>query len=374
MSSAAPATVRVAVRDGDYAVMIGPGLTARAAELIEGQLGRVKCGIVTDANVAARHLAPLEASLRAAGRYADTVVLAPGEGRKSFASLARLCRRLLQMGLERGDLVIALGGGVIGDLTGLAASLVRRGIGLVQMPTTLLAQVDSSVGGKTGINMPQGKNLVGTFYQPRLVLADTDSLATLPARELQAGYVEAAKYGLIADADYFAWLEGNVAAVLAQDAAALTHAITVAVRGKAGFVARDETEIGERMLLNLGHTFGHALEAWAGYSDRLLHGEAIAIGICLAFRFSQELGLIGNNSVRRVETHFARVGLPTRIADIRGGAAPDPATLLEIMRQDKKVRDGKLTLILVRGIGDALIRPDVAPDTVLDFLARQAGR
>jgi 3-dehydroquinate synthase len=371
--SAAAATVRVALDARSYDVLIGPGLTARAVELIEARLGKAKCGIVTDANVAERHLAPLEASLKAAGRHAGTQVLAAGEATKSFVSLAGLCERLLQMGLERGDLVIALGGGVIGDLAGLAASLVRRGLRFVQMPTSLLAQVDSSVGGKTGINTPQGKNLVGTFHQPNLVLADTDSLATLPARELRAGYVEAAKYGLIADAGYFAWLEQNVAAVLAREAAALTHAIAVAVEGKAGVVARDETETGERMLLNLGHTFGHALEAWAGFSDRLLHGEAIAIGICLAFRLSEELGLVGNNSVARVETHFAGIGLPTRIADVPGAARPDAATLLGIMGQDKKVRGGKLTLILTRGIGEAFVTRDVGSDTVREFLQRQGG-
>jgi 3-dehydroquinate synthase len=372
--STAAATISVALGNRSYDVLIGSGLIAHAPELIEARLGRARCGIVTDANVARRHLAPLEASLKASGRHAGSEVLAPGEATKSFASLARLCERLLEMGLERGDLVIALGGGVIGDLVGLAASLVRRGLRFVQMPTTLLAQVDSSVGGKTGINTPQGKNLVGTFHQPSLVLADTDSLATLPARELRAGYVEAAKYGLIADAAYFAWLEQNVSAVLAQDAAALTRAIAVAVQGKADVVARDETETGDRMLLNLGHTFGHALEAWAGYSDRLLHGEAVAIGICLAFRLSEELGLVGNNSVARVETHFAGIGLPTRIADIAGGQPPDAATLLKIMGQDKKVRGGKLTLILARGIGEAFISRDVAPGAVLDFLARQAGR
>ena len=279
------------------------------------------------------------------------------------------------MGLERGDLVIALGGGVIGDLAGLAASIVRRGIRFVQMPTTLLAQVDSSVGGKTGINTPQGKNLVGTFHQPSLVLADTDALATLPPRQFRAGYVEAAKYGLIADAAYFAWLEQNVSAVLAKDAAALTHAIAVAVQGKADIVARDETETGDRMLLNLGHTFGHALEAWAGFSDRLLHGEAIAIGICLAFRLSEELG------AHRQQQRGARrdalclrsacpPALPTFPADRR--RTPQPSS--KIMGQDKKVRGGQLTLILARGIGEAFITRDVASKTVLDFLARQAGR
>jgi len=372
------ATIPVTLGSRSYDVLIGPGLMVHAADLIEARLGKgpgkAKCGIVTDANVASHHLAPLEASLKATGRHAGTEVLAPGEATKSFASLSRLCERLLEMALERGDLVVALGGGVIGDLAGLAASLVRRGIRLVQMPTTLLAQVDSSVGGKTGINTPQGKNLVGTFHQPSLVLADTDSLATLPARQLRAGYVEAAKYGLIADASYFGWLEQNVSAVLAREPAALTHAIAVAVRGKADIVARDETETGDRMLLNLGHTFGHALEAWAGFSGRLLHGEAIAIGIGLAFRLSEQLGLVGNNSVARVETHFASIGLPTRIADIPGEPVPDAAMLLKIMGQDKKVRGGALTLILARGIGEAFITRDVAAKTVLDFLAGQARR
>jgi len=242
------------------------------------------------------------------------------------------------------------------------------------MPTTLLAQVDSSVGGKTGINTPQGKNLVGTFHQPSLVLADTDSLATLPPRQLRAGYVEAAKYGLIADAAYFGWLEQNAAAVLAREPAALTHAVAVAVRGKADIVARDETETGDRMLLNLGHTFGHALEAWAGFSERLLHGEAIAIGIGLAFRLSEQLGLVGNNSVARVETHFASIGLPTRIVDIPGEPVPDAAILLKIMGQDKKVRGGALTLILARGIGEAFITRDVAAETVLALLVGQTRR
>jgi 3-dehydroquinate synthase len=377
-SMATATTIPVALGRRSYDVLIGPGLLRHAGELIEARLGKAagttKCGIVTDANVASRHLAPLEASLKAVGRHAGTEVLAAGEATKGFTSLVRLCERLLEMGLERGDLVIALGGGVIGDLAGLAASIVRRGIRLVQMPTTLLAQVDSSVGGKTGINTPQGKNLVGTFHQPSLVLADTDSLATLPPRQLRAGYVEAAKYGLIADAAYFGWLEQNVSAVLAREPAALTHAIAVAVRGKADIVARDETETGDRMLLNLGHTFGHALEAWAGFSDRLLHGEAVAIGICLAFRLSEKLGLLGNNSVARVETHFAAIGLPIRIADIPGAPAPDAAALLKIMGQDKKVRGGALTLILARGIGEAFITRDVAAKTVLDFLASQTGR
>ena len=369
----AATTIPVALGDRSYDVLVGPGLIGRAATLIKERVGPGKCGIVTDANVAATHLAPLETSLRAVNLHAGTEVLAPGEATKNFTALAGLCGSLLEMGLERRDCVIALGGGVIGDLAGFAASIVRRGMTVVQMPTTLLAQVDSSVGGKTAINTPQGKNLVGTFHQPRLVLADTDVFATLPPRQFRAGYVEAAKYGLLGDADYFAWLEQNGPAVFARDEVALTHAIAVAVRGKAGIVARDETETGERMLLNLGHTFGHALEAWAGFSDRLLHGEAIAIGICLAFRLSEEMGFIGNNSVTRVERHFAALGLPTRIADIPGGQSPDAAVLLEIMGQDKKVREGRLTLILARGIGEAFITRDVSTPTVHDFLSRRVG-
>jgi 3-dehydroquinate synthetase len=277
------------------------------------------------------------------------------------------------MGLERRDCVIALGGGVIGDLAGFAAGIVRRGMPFVQLPTTLLAQVDSSVGGKTGINTPQGKNLVGAFHQPRLVLADTDVLATLPPREFRAGYVEGRQIRPARRRGLFRLAGAERAGRVRQGRGALTRAIAVAVQGKAGIVARDETETGERMLLNLGHTFGHALETWAGFSDRLLHGEAIAIGICLAFRLSEEMGFIGNNSVTRVERHFAALGLPTRIADIPGGQSPDAAALLEIMGQDKKVREGRLTLILARGIGEAFITRDVSTPTVHDFLSRRIG-
>jgi 3-dehydroquinate synthase len=365
-----PAVVRVSLGERSYDVLIGPELLAKAAELIEARLGAPKCAIVTDETVAKHHLRPLEQGL-AVGRHAGTVVLPPGEETKSFAALASLCERLLAMGLERGGLVVALGGGVIGDLAGLAASLVRRGVRFVQIPTTLLAQVDSSVGGKTGINTPQGKNLVGTFHQPSLVLADTALLATLPERELRAGYVEAAKYGLLGDAAFFGWLERNWRAALAHDRDALTALVATSVNGKAAIVARDETETGDRMLLNLGHTFGHALEAWAGYSQRLLHGEAVAIGICLAFQLSRELGLVDAASVGRVASHFAAAGLPTRVADIPGGPPPDAASLVKIMAQDKKVRDGRLTLILVRGIGQAFVSRNVSAQAVHDFLSRQ---
>ena len=369
----APTTISVALGIRSYEVLIGRGLVRQAGELMRARVGGGKCGIVTDANVATRHLAPLEASVTAAGYGVAAEVLPPGEATKSFPALARLCERLLEMRLERGDLVIALGGGVIGDLAGFAASIVRRGMRLVQVPTTLLAQVDSSVGGKTGINTPQGKNLVGTFHQPSLVLADTDVLATLPPRQFRAGYVEAAKYGLLGDAPYFTWLEKNVSAALAQDAAALAHTIAIAVKGKADIVARDETETGERMLLNLGHTFGHALEAWAGYSDKLLHGEAVAIGITLAFQLSRELGFTDAASAERVRNHLASAGLPTHIKDIAGNEWPQAEALLRLMAQDKKVRAGQLTLILARGIGRAFATRDVAAATVRDFLARHIG-
>jgi 3-dehydroquinate synthase len=366
-------SVPVAVAGHPYEVLIANGLLADAAQLIVSRLGPSKCAIVTDKNVAERHLAPLESTLKSLGRHAGTEVLPPGEATKSFAALASLCERLLETGLERGGVVIALGGGVIGDLAGFAASIVRRGVRLVQVPTTLLAQVDSSVGGKTGINTAQGKNLVGTFHQPSLVLADTGLLATLPAREFRSGYVEAAKFGLLGDAAFFAWLEQNWRAVFAHDATALARLVSTSVRGKAEIVARDETETGERALLNLGHTFGHALEAWAGYSQRLLHGEAVAIGICLAFRFCRDQGLIDAAAVGRVESHLAAVGLPTRIADIPGDTPPDADTLVRIMGQDKKVRDGKIALILVRGIGQAFVARDASADIIRAFLTRQLG-
>jgi 3-dehydroquinate synthase len=366
----APTRIPVALGDRSYEVLIGPALLARSAALIGERAGKARCAIVTDANVARHHLASLQHALEADGLYAGTEILPSGEATKSFGALASLSERLLQMGLERGDLAVALGGGVIGDLTGFAASVVRRGIRFVQVPTTLLAQVDSSVGGKTGINTPQGKNLVGTFHQPSLVLADIDTLATLPARQFRAGYAEAAKYGLLGDAGFFAWLEQNWRAIFAREPAALTRAIAVSVKGKADIVARDETESGDRMLLNLGHTFGHALEAWAGFSDRLLHGEAVAIGIALAFRFSRALGFASDEAVGRTQAHLAAVGLPTHIQDVPGGQ-PAAAALLEIMGQDKKVRAGRLTLILARSIGQAFITRDVPGEKVLDFLSRE---
>jgi 3-dehydroquinate synthase len=369
-SRTAVRTVKVPLGTRAYDVLIGPGLLGEAGQLIVSRLGPVKCAVVTDANVARRHLPALEAALQQQKLYAGSIVLTPGEATKSFSELAPLCERLLELGIERGDLVVAFGGGVIGDLAGFAAAILRRGVRFVQIPTTLLAQVDSSVGGKTGIDTPQGKNLIGAFHQPSLVIADTDTLRTLPEREMRAGYAEVAKYGLLGDAPFFAWLEQNWRAVFAFEPAALSQAIETSVSAKAGIVGRDETEQGERALLNLGHTFGHALEAWCGYSDRLLHGEAIAIGMCLAFRFSEATGECAPGTAERVAAHFAAVGLPTRIGDI-AGARPDVAALMRLMGQDKKVRRGQLTFILARGIGEAYVAHDVAPERVSGFLAAE---
>ncbi len=361
-------TVSVPLAGRAYDVLIGPDLLAEAGRLIAGRLGKGRCGIVTDENVATRHLAALEASLKAEGRHKGSIVLKPGEPTKSFRELGPLCERLLEMGLERGDFIVAFGGGVIGDLAGFAAGILRRGVRFVQIPTTLLAQVDSSVGGKTGINTPQGKNLIGVFHQPSLVVADTDVLKTLPAREMRAGYAEVVKYGLLGDAGFFGWLEQAHDGIFAFDQETLVTAIQTSVKAKSDIVVRDEHENGDRALLNLGHTFGHALEAWTGYSDRLLHGEGVAIGMCLAFRFSEKLGLCPPGTAERVTRHIKAVGLPTRISDIPGGKA-DAAELVRLMGQDKKVRDGRLTFILVHDIGQAFVSRDVDEATVRDFLA-----
>ncbi len=354
-----------------YDVLIGAGLLAHAAGLIGDRLEARKYGIVTDENLAKHHLAVLEAALGAAGRHAGTVVLPPGESTKSLAHLGAVTDRLIEMGLERGDLVIALGGGVIGDITGFAASIVRRGMRYVQIPTSLLAQVDSSVGGKTAINSQYGKNLIGAFHQPSLVIADTEVLSTLSPRERRAGYAEVVKYGLLGDKPFFEWLDVHWRSLFGNDPAVLAEAVERSVRAKAAIVARDETETGDRMLLNLGHTFGHALEAWAGYSSRLLHGEAVAIGMAQAFRFSEAQGLSAKGTAARVEAHLQGIGLPTRIADIQGPDRPDVDTLMKLMAQDKKVRAGQMTFILVRGIGDAFVTRDVDPVALHGFLATE---
>jgi 3-dehydroquinate synthase len=363
-------TVPVALGTRSYDVLIGPGLLSEAGRLIATRIGKGKCGIVTDENVAGHHLSSLEAALKAENRHAGSIILPPGEATKCFTQLSQLSQGLLEMGLERGDFVVAFGGGVIGDLAGFAAGILRRGVRFVQIPTSLLAQVDSSVGGKTGINTPQGKNLIGVFHQPSLVIADTDVLATLPEREMRAGYAEVAKYGLLGDAPFFEWLESQWQGVFGNSGPDLTRAIETSVKAKADIVARDEFETGDRALLNLGHTFGHALEAWTGYSSRLLHGEGVAIGMAQAFRFSEQEGLCPPGTAQRVALHLSAVGLPTRLQDIPGGNA-DVGSLLRLMGQDKKVRDGKLTFILVRGIGEAFVARDVDPDRVREFLTSE---
>jgi 3-dehydroquinate synthase len=359
--------VAVALGDRSYEVLIGRGLLARAGETLMERFGAARCAVVTDENVAAQHLPALLASL--GDRARGSIVLTPGEQTKNFARLGEVCDRLLALGVERGDLVIALGGGVIGDLAGFAAAIIRRGVRFVQIPTSLLAQVDSSVGGKTGINTSHGKNLVGAFHQPSLVLADIDTLSTLPARQMRAGYAEVVKYGLLGDRAFFERLEAGWAPLFGNDARALLQAVETSVAAKAAIVARDETEQGDRMLLNLGHTFGHALEAWAGYSDRLLHGEAVAIGMAQAFRYSEAHGLCAAGSAARVSRHLKAVGLPTTIAEIPGTSRPDVATLVTLMTQDKKVRDGRMTFILVRAIGEAFVSREVERPALEAFLA-----
>ncbi|MFT4133990.1 3-dehydroquinate synthase [Labrys sp. (in: a-proteobacteria)] len=362
-----PIVVPVALGARSYEIAIGPGLLAEAGQRISALVPKARLAIVTDANVAALHLATLTASLDAAGLEHQTITVAPGEASKSFATFAEVCEGLIATRVERGDLVVAFGGGVIGDLAGFAAAAVRRGMRFVQIPTSLLAQVDSSVGGKTGINSRHGKNLVGAFHQPSLVLADTQVLDTLSRREFRAGYAEVAKYGLINDAPFFHWLENNWQDVMAGGPARV-EAIATSCRSKAGIVARDETETGERALLNLGHTFGHALEAVTGYnSARLVHGEGVSIGMVLAHEFSARLGLCSQETPSRVAAHLATAGLPTRIDQVPGGAGT-AGELMNAILQDKKVKRGKLTFILTRGIGESFIANDVDPSAVTGFL------
>jgi 3-dehydroquinate synthase len=364
-------TIRVALGTRSYDIIIGEHLLDAAGGFIASTLPGARSAVVSDANVAALYLPRLKASL--GGLFLGDVVVAPGEQSKSFPVLADVCERLLELGVERSDVVIALGGGVVGDLAGFAASILRRGVRLVQMPTTLLAQVDSSVGGKTGIDTSQGKNLIGSFHQPSLVLADISVLATLAPREFRAGYAEVMKYGLLGDAAFFTWLEQTWPQIFSGEGGPRASAIATSVRAKAAIVEADEREeSGTRALLNLGHTFGHALEAFAGYSDRLLHGEAIAIGMRLAFTFSAQQGLCPADDVARVERHLAEVGLPGRIADIPG-IPPAPEQLLKLMAQDKKVKGGKLALVLVRGIGQAYVEHDVPMEKLTGFLARERG-
>ncbi len=349
-----------------YAIHVGADLLGRTGELIR-PFASGRLAVVTDRNVAALHLKDLLESLRAIGLDARPIMLEPGEETKSFHGLEQLTGALLDAGLERDGLVLALGGGVVGDLAGFAAGVLKRGMGYAQLPTTLLAQVDSSVGGKTAINTREGKNLVGLFYQPRIVIADTALLRTLPRRELLAGYAEVAKYGALGDATFFEWLESYGAAGLDGNAAYLDQMIARSCRIKADIVGRDERETGERALLNLGHTFGHALEATTSYSARLLHGEAVAIGMVLAFRLSAELGYATPRDVDRLERHLRSVSLPVSISDIPG-PTPDSATLLAHMTHDKKSKSGRLTFVLSRGIGQSFTTSDVSPEAVRGIL------
>jgi 3-dehydroquinate synthase len=364
-----PVVVKVALGERSYEIAIGRGQLASLGQRIAALRPGAKVAIVTDETVAKLHLSAALAAIAGAGLTSATVVVPPGEGSKSFATFESVCEQLILARIERGDLVVALGGGVIGDLAGFAAAVVRRGLDYVQVPTTLLAQVDSSVGGKTAIDSSHGKNLIGAFHQPILVVADTALLDTLAPREFRSGYAEVAKYGLLGDAAFFAWLEANWQDVFA-GGPAREHAIATSCRMKAAIVARDERESGERALLNLGHTFGHAFEAAAGFSQRLLHGEAISLGMVLAFEFSARRGLLPYPDAARVKRHLAAVGLPTQISAIAGGA-PGIDRLMELIAQDKKVKRGRLTFILARGIGASFIAPDVDAAEVRAFLVEK---
>ncbi|MBI1621423.1 3-dehydroquinate synthase [Aquamicrobium zhengzhouense] len=367
MISAQQRQVRVDLGTRSYDILIGPDLLATAGTRIAERLPKARAAIVTDENVAAAHAATLSASLEQAGIEAATITVAPGEKSKNFATLERVVDEVIAAKLERGDVVVALGGGVVGDLAGFVSGIVRRGMKFVQMPTSLLAQVDSSVGGKTGINTQRGKNLVGVFQQPSLVLADTTVLDTLPEREFRAGYAEVAKYGLIDRPDFFAWLEANWRDVFA-GGDARTHAIAESCRAKAEVVARDEFEKGDRALLNLGHTFGHAFEAATQYDgSRLVHGEGVAIGMALAHRFSSRLNLCSMDDALRVEAHLRAVGLPISPLEIPG-ELPGAERMLDFIAQDKKVSRGALTFILTKGIGQSFVARDVPPSEVLSFL------
>lgn len=360
-------TVDVALGARAYKVEIGPGLLGEAGDWIKPLLSRPHVAVVSDETVAGLHLETLKSALAQAGVSCSSLTLPPGEATKSWSALEQVVEWLLSEKVERRDIVVALGGGVIGDLVGFAAAILRRGVRFVQIPTSLLAQVDSSVGGKTGINSPAGKNLVGAFHQPSLVLADTDVLATLTTRDFLAGYGEVVKYGLLGDAGFFDWLEQNGPALAEGDAQARIKAVTRSVQMKADIVVRDETEQGDRALLNLGHTFCHALEAATGYSDRLLHGEGVAIGCALAFELSARLGLCSQEAPSRVRAHLRAMGMKTDLRDIPGDL-PDTDALIVLMAQDKKVLDGKLRFILARDIGDAFVTADVPKGVLQDVL------
>jgi 3-dehydroquinate synthase len=370
MTTASIETVRVELGARAYDILVGHGALTELAPRLALLVKRPRAFVLTDETVMRHHKARLETAVAGAGIKLDWMALPPGEQTKTFAQLGHVLDWLLAGGADRGDVLIAFGGGVIGDMGGLAASLMKRGMGFVQVPTTLLAQVDSSVGGKTAVNTPRGKNLVGAFYQPRLVIADTELLATLPEREMKAGYAEILKYGLINDASFFDWLAANGRKVLALEPEAARYAVARSCAAKAAIVVEDETETGVRQLLNLGHTFGHALEAANGYGPDLLHGEAVALGMAIAFRYGAELGVTPPEDARRVADVIRASGLP---ADLGGRdrtrfTAP---RLTELMQQDKKARGGRVPLILARGIGASYIHPDADLASIEAFLSRE---
>lgn len=363
-------TVRVALDARSYNIEIGAGLIGQAGAFIAPHVSRNRVAIVTDNNVAKHHLTTLQNGLDAAGIASTATIIPAGENSKSFGRLEQLCGWLLDEKIERDDCIIALGGGVIGDLTGFAAAILRRGARFIQIPTSLLAQVDSSIGGKTAINAAQGKNLIGAFYQPELVLVDTDVLATLPTRELRAGYAEIVKYGALGNSAFFDWLVQNGDSVLAGDTAAQTYAIAESCRSKAAIVARDERESGERALLNLGHTFGHAFEAQTGYSNALLHGEAVALGMVMAFDFSVARGHCAPQDAARLRALLDAATLPISMTRIGNGNFGADA-LVNAMAQDKKVKAGKMRFVLVEALGKSFLADDVTADDLRAFLIAQ---
>ncbi|MEM8799651.1 MAG: 3-dehydroquinate synthase [Pseudomonadota bacterium] len=364
--------VSVDLSDRRYDIVIGEGVLGRCGTLISSHLKRAKTWIVTDLNVAEHHLQTVTSSLDEAGVASATLRLPAGEATKSFTHLEHLLDELIVHGVERSDTIVALGGGVIGDLTGFAAAILRRGVRFIQIPTTLLAQVDSSVGGKTGINVHHGKNLIGAFHQPQAVLIDIDTIATLPKRERCAGYAEIVKYGLINRPDFFAWLETEGAHILNAAPSPTRRAIAESCRTKAEIVARDERESGERALLNLGHTFGHALEALGGYDGRILHGEAVALGMVMAAEYSAHLGLCGTEISERIQSHFESVGMRTNVSTF--GLRPTAEAMMTHMAQDKKVEQGALSLILMRGVGASFVAHGVDPAPLADYLNLWAAR
>jgi 3-dehydroquinate synthase len=362
--------VQVSLGDRSYDILVGSNLTNEAGVTLRNILKNPRVAVITDENVAELHLKTLQHSLSEAGIAHTSLIFPPGESSKSISTYGELMNQLLDNKIQRDEALIALGGGVIGDLTGFAASTLRRGVDFIQIPTTLLSQVDSSVGGKTGINAPQGKNLIGAFYQPRLVLADISTLDSLPHREVLAGYAEVVKYGLLGDYNFFEWLETNGKKVIDGDPAARIYAVEQSVKAKARIVAEDEREGGVRALLNLGHTFGHALEAETGYGPDLIHGEAVAIGMIMAAELSAKLGLLDRQDCRRIRAHFTAVGLPVTVPAI-DGIQWTAEKLLSHMRQDKKISGGKITLILMKAIGNAFSTKTINESDILSLLRQE---